>query len=353
VADHALLSIRGLSKRYDSGVAAVEGFDLDVMPGEFVTLLGPSGSGKTSVLKMVAGFERPSAGDILLDGKSIVERQPHERGMGMVFQSYALFPHMTVAENVAFPLDLRRLPRDEIEARVRDILETVRLPDLGSRYPSQLSGGQQQRVALARAVVSRPRLVLMDEPLGALDRNLRERLKAEIKSVQQSLGTTVVYVTHDQDEALMMSDRIGVMRDGRLVQLAAPRELYASPADRFVAAFVGESNLLACRHEGRGRVQLADGSIVRPPPGEPAPAGEAWLLIRPEVIDVDASEQPRGSLAAVVHEAIFLGELTRYILKMGSTMVIAKTQNRGTVPLRPGDRVWLSWRPEDSQLLVD
>src|SRR5512132_1690651 len=228
---------------------ALDTLTLEVEQGEFVTLLGPSGSGKTTTLMMIAGFEEPTAGEILVSGEPVVHRPAYRRNIGVVFQSYALFPHMTVAANVAYPLRMRNVGRDEIRRRVAAALDLVQLVALGGRYPGQLSGGQQQRVALARALVFEPPLLLMDEPLGALDKKLREDLQLEIKRIQREVGVSVIYVTHDQSEALTMSDRIAIMRGGRLEQYAAAEELYERPATRFVAEFVGEATLLPARVE--------------------------------------------------------------------------------------------------------
>src|SRR5215467_6167348 len=249
------LTLTRLAKRYP-GTTAVDAIDLDVGSGEFVTLLGPSGSGKTTTLMMVAGFTTPSEGEIAIDGRPITGMAPEHRNIGVVFQNYALFPHMTVSDNVAFPLKMRRQPSAEIRGRVGRALDLVHLAGLGERLPRQLSGGQQQRVALARALVFDPGLLLMDEPLGALDRNLREQMKIEIKRIHRDVGVTVLYVTHDQEEALTMSDRVALMNRGRIAQLGSAEDLYERPANRFVARFIGESNLLD------GRVEVADGGLV-------------------------------------------------------------------------------------------
>ena len=230
-----LVRFRGVQKTYDGRSLIVRKLDLDIQRGEFLTLLGPSGSGKTTTLMMLAGFESPSAGEILLDGKLINHMPPHKRNFGMVFQNYALFPHMTVTDNVAYPLTVRKVPKQDIAERVRKALATVRLDKLGARYPAQLSGGQQQRVALARALVFEPQLVLMDEPLGALDKQLREHMQLEIKQIHQELGVTFVFVTHDQSEALTMSDRVAVFDQGEIQQCASPAQLYEAPANEFVA----------------------------------------------------------------------------------------------------------------------
>src|SRR5580698_4772396 len=252
----AAVVLSGLEKRYDN-VGAVRGVSLDIRSGEFLTLLGPSGSGKTTTLMMIAGFEVPSAGDIAIDGRSVVALPPHKRNIGMVFQNYALFPHLTVAENIGFPLKQRGVDRATRARKVAESLELVRLPGYQARTPRQLSGGQQQRVALARAIVFRPRLLLMDEPLGALDKQLRESLQLEMRRLHADLGITFIYVTHDQEEALTMSDRIAVMNEGRIAQVGTPEDLYDRPCDQFVASFIGESNFLPCVVRG-----FEDGMVV-------------------------------------------------------------------------------------------
>src|SRR6266567_8624280 len=239
----ACVAVRDLSKSYGPATA-VSGVSINVRAGEFLSLLGPSGSGKTTLLMMIAGFEAPTAGAIHIDDRDITELAPNKRNIGMVFQRYALFPHMSVADNIAFPLRMRRTPKAEIRRRVEAALALVQLEEYGGRLPSQLSGGQQQRIAVARALVFEPPVLLMDEPLGALDKNLREQMQIEIKRIQQSLGVTVIYVTHDQEEALTMSDRIAVMRNGCLEQIGSPTELYDNPATSFVADFVGKTNFL-------------------------------------------------------------------------------------------------------------
>ena len=269
----ASVSLTDLEKSYDR-VAAVAGVSLDIRSGEFLTLLGPSGSGKTTTLMMIAGFEMPTAGDIAIDGKSVVAMPPYRRNIGMVFQNYALFPHLTVAENIGFPLKQRGVAKAERAKLVGEALELVHLPGYGERYPRQLSGGQQQRVALARAIVFKPRLLLMDEPLGALDKQLRENLQLEMRRLHADLGITFIYVTHDQEEALTMSDRIAVMNEGLVAQVGRPEDLYDRPSSRFVAAFIGESNFLPAIVRGiEDDVVVAecDGAIIRALcPGRPA-----------------------------------------------------------------------------------
>jgi len=330
------VSLRGLTKRYGQ-VTAVDGIDLDIREGELLTLLGPSGSGKTTTLRMVAGFELPSEGTIHLGGVDVTTRPPFERDVNTVFQDYALFPHMSVAENVGYGLRVRKVPRAERRERVVAALAQVRLNDFGDRRPSQLSGGQRQRVALARALVNRPRVLLLDEPLGALDRQLRQEMQVELKAIQAAVGITFVVVTHDQEEALTMSDRIAVLRDGRIEQVGAPAEVYERPANPFVAGFVGTSNVLA----GRAAAELV---------GEPG-----TFTVRPEKIHVlDAgAETPPGhcQAAGTVRDVAYAGPVTRLTvgLEVGGELVVLQ-QNLSTtsaeVAALAGTRVKLVWRPE-------
>lgn len=351
------LEIKKVQKRYGP-LQVVRDFDLDVQPGEFVTLLGPSGSGKTTVLKMIAGFEAPNSGDIFLDGRSIVDLPSYERGIGMVFQNYALFPHMTVAENVAFPLTVRNVTRREVKEKALRAVQMVKMDHFCGRYPNQLSGGQQQRIALARAIVFDPRILLMDEPLGALDRNLREHMKIEIMRIQNELNITVVFVTHDQDEALTMSDRIAVMNEGRLVQVADSSTLYNRPRDRFVASFVGESNIIPCRidriENGTGQVTIANhaSGVARLSGQSEGEAG--WLFVRPEHIDIttrsSTSDAP-NVLNGVIDNATFLGEMTRYAVQCGNISLTTKQQNRGRPQFAYGTPVTISWNVDNCIVL--
>jgi spermidine/putrescine ABC transporter ATP-binding subunit len=351
----ARLQLIELTKVYGDVVAA-DRVTLDIAPGEFITLLGPSGSGKTTTLMMVAGFVIPTSGQILVNGEDIAFRPPHKRNIGMVFQNYALFPHMTVAENIAFPLKMRRWPRDRIEQAVREALQLVRLPGFEQRYPRQLSGGQQQRVALARALVFRPPVLLMDEPLGALDKKLREEMQLEIKHIQESLNITTIYVTHDQEEALTMSDRIAVMRDGRIEQIGTPRELYERPASEFVASFIGESNFLMGRLERRdGQAYLVteDGWRVAIPDAEDLPAGEqVTVALRPERI-VLGERRGENHAEATIEEIIYVGEATKFRVRLlGDRLLTVKQPSRlETMRWQRGERVLLSWRAEDAVLL--
>jgi spermidine/putrescine ABC transporter ATP-binding subunit len=358
----ASVRLEGLWKAY-ADVVAVRDVTLSVAPGEFVTLLGPSGSGKTTTLMAIAGFVAPSRGEIYIDDRAVGSVPPQKRDLGVVFQNYALFPHMTVADNVAFPLQMRRLARQEVARRVALALETVRLPGYEARFPRQLSGGQQQRVALARAVVFEPRVLLMDEPLGALDRKLREQLQLEIKHIQRRLGITVLYVTHDQGEALTMSDRIAVMRDGRVVQFGTPDNLYEEPVDAFVADFVGESNFLRGVVVGAGgdglvEVKAANGqgfrAVGRP---APAPGAPALASVRPERLALERggpADQTLNRWRGRVEEIIYAGDATKYKIAVAETVLTAKTQNRGLdrAP-RPGDLVDVVWDPRHTRLLSD
>ncbi len=337
------LQFAGVAKSYDGAAYAVRDLDLDIARGEFVTLLGPSGSGKTTSLMMLAGFEEPSAGRILLDGHRIDNMPAHRRGIGVVFQNYALFPHMTVAGNLAFPLEVRGMARPEREAAVKRLVERVRLQGLEERYPAQLSGGQQQRVAVARALVFNPALVLMDEPLGALDKQLRENLQYEIKEIHRTFGVTIVYVTHDQSEALTMSDRIALFRDGRLEQVADPQTIYDLPATAFAARFIGETNMLA------GTIAGADGAdaVTVNVGGRPfratrgnveGKAGEAALLcVRPEHLLLHADGETRdNSLPATVREAIFHGDHVRLHLDAGGALLTTRVGAGQAQQMPPG-----------------
>jgi putative spermidine/putrescine transport system ATP-binding protein len=368
--DRPALALRDLRKTFGSAVA-VDGIDLDVRPGEFLTLLGPSGSGKTTTLRMVAGFMAPTAGSIEIDGTDMTRVPPYRRDVGMVFQNYALFPHMTAADNVAFPLRMRRRPTAEIRKRVADALELVKLGGFGDRYPRQLSGGQQQRVALARAVVFEPRLLLMDEPLGALDRKLRENLQLEIIRVSRELGATVLYVTHDQEEALVMSDRIAIFSAGRIEQLGTGEDLYDRPASLFVADFIGESNILRGRYEaegggrdgGDGGWMTRDGARWRVGPAAAARAelssgSAAALVVRPErirILDGGAAPDGLNVVDATVDEVLYLGPDTKYQLALGSGQRVSVREPREAQgrELRRGDQVRLAWSVDDGLLVAD
>jgi putative spermidine/putrescine transport system ATP-binding protein len=332
----ASVRLDGLWKVYGN-VVAVRDVHLTIAPGEFITILGPSGSGKTTTLMAIAGFAVASRGEIYIDDRPVAGLPPHKRDLGVVFQNYALFPHMTVEQNVAFPLQMRRLPPREVARRVALALEMVRLPGYERRLPRQLSGGQQQRVALARAVVFEPRVLLMDEPLGALDKKLRERMQLELKRIHERLGTTVVYVTHDQAEALTMSDRIAVMRDGRVVQVGTPAELYEEPADAFVDA--GGRRFRAARRGALG------------------PGAAALASVRPEHLEVvgGGESDPRlNRWAGRVAEIIYLGDATKYRIEVGDVLLTAKRAARGAGrDVRVGAAVEVCWEPAHTRLLAE
>jgi ABC-type Fe3+/spermidine/putrescine transport system ATPase subunit len=299
-----LLSIRGVTKSYTRDVVILNKISLDVESGEFFTLLGPSGCGKTTLLRMIAGFLRQDSGEIVVGGQRIDHLPPHRRDVGLVFQDYAIFPHLTVAENVAFGLKARRLPKAEIEARVKDGLQTVRLSGFADRLPSALSGGQQQRVGLARAMAIRPQLLLMDEPLSNLDAKLRIELREDIREIQQRLGITTIYVTHDQEEALAVSDRICVMNGGRIEQVATPFEVYRHPTSRFAAAFVGTMNFLPATLEAGGVLHLGAHSITLP--GRPQP-GPVEIAVRPEDVVLGTDRASALVLEGAVSKLVYLG----------------------------------------------
>ena len=350
------LRFEGVEKRYGE-FPALRPLDLRIAPGEFLTLLGPSGSGKTTLLSMIAGFETLSAGAIYLDERRLDTLPPEKRNVGMVVQNYALFPHMSVRRNVAFPLRMRRMQRADIDAMVHRALELVELGDQIDKSPSQLSGGQQQRVALARAIVFEPPLLLMDEPLGALDRRLRESVQFELIAMHRKLATTIVYVTHDQVEALTMSDRIVVLRDGEVQQVGTPREIYEVPANRFVANFIGNSISLdgtvgdsdgrTCRLRTRGGVEL---SGLR---AEGIRRGDAaTLMVRPERIDL-GPHRPGKGVPATITDCLFMGELTRYTIELedGTSLDVNQPNTRDRVELDPGTQVTLVWNASDAVVL--
>jgi len=349
-----------VQKSYDGEILVVKDLNLSIGKGEFLTMLGPSGSGKTTCLMMLAGFETATHGEILLDGNPINNIPPHKRGIGMVFQNYALFPHMTVAENLAFPLEVRKMGKSDREAKVKRALDMVQMGDFGGRRPSQLSGGQQQRVALARALVFEPELVLMDEPLGALDKQLREHMQFEITNLAHSLGITTVYVTHDQTEALTMSDRVAVFDDGRIQQLAPPDVLYEEPENSFVAQFIGENNTLSGTVETieaeTCTVKLASGDIIDAKPINVTKPGEKTLVsIRPERVEFNKERLQAGAhtLQAEVLEFIYMGDIFRTRLRVaGRDDFVVKTRNApDQVRLKPGETIEIGWLPEDCRAL--
>lgn len=340
-------------------VAAVEHVDLEVMTGEFLTLLGPSGSGKTTSLRLVAGFTHPTTGKIRIAGEDMTLTPPHKRDVGMVFQNYALFPHMTIRENIAYPLRMRKVPRAEQKKLVDEALALVQMDALGDRTPRQLSGGQQQRAALARAIVYRPRILLMDEPLGALDKKLREALQLEIRRLHQTLRMTVLYVTHDQEEALVLSDRIALFNGGRIVQLGAPTELYQRPASIFVADFIGDSNVF------RGRLTISDSrwwltsdKIRLPAPVPPddtlREGSSAAIVVRLEHVDFEIQSEARAEdgLSGRIREVIYLGPHVKYELETAAGPVFARRDLAHSARLfATGEAVTIRWRSERALLV--
>jgi len=355
----AFVNFSEIQKSYDGETLVVKNLNMDIARGEFLTMLGPSGSGKTTTLLMLAGFEVPTHGNIFLDGHPIDKMPPHKRDIGMVFQNYALFPHMTVEENLAFPLQVRKIPKPEIETRIKRALDMVQLGAFGHRRPGQLSGGQQQRVALARALVFDPKLVLMDEPLGALDKQLREQMQLEIKHIHQNLGVTVVYVTHDQGEALTMSDRIAVFNDGVIQQLATPADLYERPDNAFVAQFIGENNRL------RGKVTAMNGTTCQVEiPGSGSVRAmtvnvdgvglATTLSLRPERVKINPAPGSLPNLfSAEVKELIYLGDHVRTRVSVcGNDDFIVKLPNaEESVVLEPGTTITVGWKTEDCRAL--
>ncbi|MCK1492111.1 ABC transporter ATP-binding protein [Bradyrhizobium sp. 180] len=354
----ASIEIAGVSKVYDGGVRAVDAVAMDIRQGEFFSLLGPSGCGKTTTLRMIAGFEMPSAGAIRVDGADITHVPAHKRDMGMVFQNYALFPHRTVAENVAFGLRMRGLDKASIAAKVKAALAMVELSGLEERRPAQLSGGQQQRVALARAIVIAPRVLLCDEPLGALDKKLRQQMQFELKQLQKKLGLTLVFVTHDQEEALAMSDRIAVMNGGRVEQVGTPAEIYNQPTTRFVADFIGDTNIFRGERVGPN-LDVGKGLILALPPTEAQSTGVLSVALRPEKIGLlprsDSAITAGSSAHGIVENTNFLGGAVLYRITLeGGHRVLVQQPNAGASRLFvPGSGVTLEWTPADLVVLKD
>ena len=338
-------------------VPAVIDLSIDVLEGEFFSLLGPSGCGKTTTLRMMAGLEFPDTGTISLRDEDVTWTPPNRRAVNMVFQRYELFPHMTVVENVAYGLRLKKVPKAEITARVDEMLEIVGVGGLAGRGADQLSGGQQQRVALARALVNRPAVLLLDEPLSALDVKLRKRMQFELKSIQSELGTTFVYVTHDQEEALLMSDRIGIMHDGRLLQVGTPRDIYERPADLFVADFVGTLNDFTFRvdsvEQGTAVMEVAPGHAVRVlVPGAPTAGRELRVAIRPERISLGQPAPGDSTLPATVGDALYLGPTTQYLLDTPvGRLVVQTVSDHRDDGMAPGQGITISWSPDAAFVL--
>ncbi|MFV0384629.1 ABC transporter ATP-binding protein [Paracoccus sp. (in: a-proteobacteria)] len=356
----AFVAFEHVQKSYDGQILVVKDLNLTISKGEFLTMLGPSGSGKTTCLMMLAGFETATHGEIRLDGRPINQVPPHKRGIGMVFQNYALFPHMTVGENLSFPLEVRGMGKSERAGRVKRALDMVQMGAFANRRPAQLSGGQQQRIALARALVFDPQLVLMDEPLGALDKQLREHMQFEIKHLHEQLGITVVYVTHDQGEALTMSDRIAVFNDGRIQQLASPSQLYEQPENSFVAGFIGENNALPGTieklHDDSALVRLANGEVIDATPVNIREVGQQTTVsIRPERVEFKAELMPAGAhtVEAEVLEVVYMGDILRTRLRVaGSDSFVMKYRNTiGQTRLSAGQKIRIGWHPQDARAL--
>lgn len=364
------VELRNVTKIFSSArgaqteeVYAVKEMNLAIAQGEFFTLLGPSGCGKTTTLRLIAGFERPTSGEVYIQGKPVSNVPPNLRPVNTVFQNYALFPHLTVDRNVGFGLEVKGVPQAERTKLIHEALELVQLGEMGNRKPSQLSGGQQQRVALARALVNKPSVLLLDEPLGALDLKLRKAMQIELKQLQVQVGITFIYVTHDQEEALTMSDRIAVMNKGLILQLGDPVTLYERPANRFVADFIGESNFLQGTflsfEAGNPQLQIGDVQVIVRPGKQPLTPGQKVLFtIRPEKVSLAAANQsPAGTLTGVVQEVIYIGTDTRYLIRLGSGQpLIVRVQNACGVELnefRKGDQARVIWQPEDAHILSD
>lgn len=355
-----LVKFAGVQKTYDGSTLVVRDLNLDIQAGEFLSLLGPSGSGKTTTLMMLAGFESPTAGEIFLAGKPITKTPPHKRNFGMVFQNYALFPHMSVADNVAYPLTVRKVPKSERETKVKRALDMVHLGAMGDRFPGQLSGGQQQRVALARALVFNPQLVLMDEPLGALDKQLREHMQIELKELHRKLGLTFVYVTHDQSEALTMSDRVAVFHDGAIQQIDVVTSLYETPVNRFVAGFVGDNTVfngqVAATTGKRCDVRLSCGAVLSGlnVNGAVSP-NPVQACIRPERIAVHlGSDKPAdNSLAVTVIDVIYFGDHLRLLCSLpGQVEATVKIPLSAHAIPQSGQTAWLHLPPEHLRIYL-
>ena len=354
----AIIRLEDVVKRFGD-VTAVDHISFDIRRSEFFSLLGPSGCGKTTTLRMLAGFERPTGGHIVVDGVDAIGLPPHRRDTNMVFQSYALFPHMSVSQNVAFGPQRKHLPRHEVETLVREALATVRMEAYAGRFPRELSGGQQQRVALARALANRPSVLLLDEPLGALDLKLREEMQYELKRIQREVGISFVYVTHDQGEAITMSDRIAVMNQGRVEHLGSPEEVYLRPATRFVASFIGQASFLPCRVTRVGpegaSVELSDGGVAHAAGAAPgcAPGQRAVLMLRPEHLRLNQGLDAPGSIRARVTEEVFQGAVVRYALETTGGVSLTAIMPLAERPPSGANEARVTWSPEWAYVLPD
>jgi putative spermidine/putrescine transport system ATP-binding protein len=351
------LSVRDVKKSYGA-VVALSSTSFDMRSGEFLTLLGPSGSGKTTLLWAIAGLSDLDSGEISIDGKDVTMLPPYKRDIGMVFQSYALFPHLTIFENIAFPLRMRKEPNAHIVEKVRKVLEVVELPHVGDRLPAELSGGQQQRIALARSIVYSPSIILMDEPLGALDKKLRDNLKREIRQLHRKLGATILYVTHDQEEAMALSDRVCVMNNAKIEQIGSPSELYFKPATMFVAEFLGESNLIEATVKEISpdciTVTGPGNSLIKALRREGLKSGQkVRFLVRPESISMPAQEVHENRLEAVVRESLMIGQTTKLFVELPCGTELSCTQlTRDGSAIKPGENVHLSWSRDSTVVLV-
>jgi spermidine/putrescine transport system ATP-binding protein len=354
----AAVSVRGVTKRFGTDVTAVADVTLDIVDGEFFSLLGPSGCGKTTMLRMVAGLEFPTEGSIQIFGEEMALRAPNKRPINTVFQSYALFPHMTVERNVAFGPEMRKVPKDEINTQVAEAIEAVHLKGMEQRKPNQLSGGQQQRVALARALVNRPKVLLLDEPLGALDLKLRQAMQIELKDIQAEVGITFIYVTHDQEEALTMSDRIGVMNEGRLLQIGTPEDIYENPVNRFVAEFIGETNFIDGVVADDGRIRIGEGELVYARCEEPT-GTNVTLTLRPEKIQIHPRNDPtvpaeRNQVPANVVRQLYFGESIYYEIEIpGGETADARLENIPSLRRwNVGEEITMSFHREAAEALT-
>jgi putative spermidine/putrescine transport system ATP-binding protein len=350
-----MIDLVNLTKKFND-FTAVDCVDLTVNEGELVTILGPSGSGKTTLLTLIAGFEDPTSGSILMDGRDVIGLPAEKRNIGLVFQSYALFPHMSVYENLAFPLKVRKIPGDKIAVEVQKALDLVRLDGFGSRKINELSGGQQQRVALARAFIFQPSILLLDEPMAALDRKLRQDLQFEIRQLQRSLGITTISVTHDQEEALTMSDRILILNHGQIEQFGTPEELYSRPVNRFVASFLGNSNFFngTIGFENGSEIFIADsGDIINTFSSGFSNGERACLMIRPEQIIIGSNDGSGAGIKGCVINSTYLGSSTRYQVEMRNGELVTVNDSRNDYRFRDGENVTLSWEPQKSWFLKD
>jgi len=355
--NNAFVRFDKVDKSYDGKLLVVKDLNLDIAEGEFITMLGPSGSGKTTCLMMLAGFETPTNGEIYLDSDPISNIPPHKRGIGMVFQNYALFPHMTVFENLAFPLKVRKMSKEEIDKKVDKALSMVSLSGFENRMPGQLSGGQQQRVAVARALVFDPAVVLMDEPLGALDKNLRESMQYEIKHIHESIGVTVVYVTHDQSEALTMSNRIAVFNDGKVQQLSSPDKLYEEPVNSFVAEFIGENNRFDGEvldvSNGVCKVKIGQGEILANPISIKSKGEKTTVSIRPERALINPKDKMDNNHKGKIEEVIYHGDHTRVRINLlnNSDFILKVPNSSQNLDIKLGNEINIGWNSQDARAL--